>query len=124
MKKLFLKNLIFVVAVVAFASCENDSTDDLIINNVTPETNVTYTQNVATIIDNNCIICHGATPTNGAPMSLTTYEQVKEAVQNRGLIDRISLEQGAPGMMPNGGTRLPQNLINTIAQWNEQGLLQ
>ena len=53
MKKLFLKNLIFVVAVVAFASCENDSTDDLIINNVTPETNVTYTQNVATIIDNN-----------------------------------------------------------------------
>ena len=122
MKKQFLKNTGFLLAILFLASCENDSTDDLIIYNVTPETIVTYNQNVAAIINSNCISCHGATPSNGAPMSLTTYEQVKEAVQNRGLLDRISRDQGAPGMMPNGGTRLPQNNINVINQWNIQGL--
>jgi hypothetical protein len=107
------------LAFVAFG-CTNDSTSDLISDE--PIENVTYTENVRTIINNNCIICHGTNPANGAPMPLTTYEAVKEAVQNRGLLDRISREQGAPGMMPNGGTRLPQNLIDLIVQWNAQGL--
>lgn len=122
MKKQLLKNSGFIFAILLLASCENDSTDDLILTNLTPQTNVTYNQDVASIINSNCTSCHGATPTNGAPMSLTTYEQVKEAVQNRGLLDRISRDQGAPGMMPNGGTRLPQNNINVINQWNIQGL--
>jgi mono/diheme cytochrome c family protein len=124
MKKQLLNYTGFILAILLLASCENDSTNDLILYNVTPETNVTYNQNVEAIINSNCISCHGATPSNGAPMSLTTYEQVKEAVQNRGLLDRISRDQGAPGMMPNGGTRLPQNNINVINQWNMQGLQQ
>lgn len=103
-----------------FCGCTNDSPDDLI--DATPVENVTYTEHVKTIINNNCIVCHGTIPANGAPMSLVTYAQVKDAVQNRGLLDRISRAQGEPGMMPNGGTRLPQNQIDLITQWNEQGL--
>jgi len=67
-------------------------------------------------------MCHASTPQNGAPMPLVTYAQVKQAVQERGLLDRISRAQGTPGMMPNGGTRLPQNQIDLISQWEEQGL--
>ena len=118
----FYTKLTPMVLLLALAGCTNDSTDDLVANAITPDTNVTYIQNVATIINNNCIICHGTTPANGAPMSLTTYEQVKQAVQERGLIDRISRPQGAEGMMPNGGTRLPQATINIIIQWEAQGL--
>jgi hypothetical protein len=103
-------------------SCSNNSEDDLI-NPVTLST-TKYIQNVKPIIDNNCINCHGATPSNGAPMSLVTYAQVKDAVQNRGLIDRISRAQGAPGMMPNLGTRLPQTTIDLIVDWNADGLLE
>ena len=107
------------LALVTFG-CESDSTSDLIDN--TPVDNVTYTENIRTIINNNCIVCHGTIPANNAPMPLTTYEFVKDAVLNRGLIDRISRAQGTPGMMPNGGTRLPQNQIDLIIQWNEEGL--
>ena len=102
------------------SACENNSTDDLI--DALPVDNVTYNEHVRTIINNNCIICHGTIPANGAPMSLTTFTAVKDAVENRGLLDRISRPQGSPGMMPNGGTRLPQNQIDLIFQWEAQGL--
>jgi hypothetical protein len=55
-------------------------------------------------------------------MSLTTYQNVKDAVQNRGLLDRISRAQGASGMMPSGGTRLPQAVIDQVFAWSSQGL--
>jgi len=118
----FTTKLLPMAFLLALAGCSNDSTDDLVENLVTPETNVTYSANVATIINNNCIVCHGTTPANGAPMSLVTYEQVKQAVQERGLLERISRAQGAEGMMPLGGTRLPQATIDVLIQWNAQGL--
>jgi hypothetical protein len=55
-------------------------------------------------------------------MSLTTYADVKNAVLNRGLLDRISRAQGSPGMMPNGGIRLPQATIDKIFEWAQNGL--
>ncbi len=106
----------------AFVGCTNESTSDLI--GVDPNDDITYTNTVKSIIDNNCIVCHAATPINGAPMSLTTYENVKDAVMNRGLLDRISRAQGSPGMMPNGGTRLPQPTINQVFEWSQNGLPQ
>lgn len=111
--------LIFGIVFVTL-SCTNDSEDDLI--DVNPEVNITYTNTVKSIIDNNCLFCHGATPSNGAPMSLNTYALVKDAVLNRGLIDRISRNQGESGMMPLGGTRLPQATINQIIEWNTNSL--
>lgn len=100
--------------------CINDSPSD--INDPTIVDNATYTENIKSIIDNNCIECHNLPPVNGAPMPLTTYEYVKQAVLERGLLDRISRAQGAQGMMPNGRTRLPQEKIDLINQWANQGL--
>lgn len=103
--------------------CTNDSDSDLLDNSANSEP-VTYTNAVKSIITNNCISCHGTIPSNGAPMSLMTYADVKNAVLNRGLIDRISRPQGADGMMPLGGTRLPQSSINKITEWNTNGLVE
>lgn len=100
---------------IGFLSCTNDSESDLV--DFDPNASVTYSSSVKNIIDNNCLFCHGTVPENGAPMSLTTYTLVKDAVLNRGLIDRISKPQGDPDMMPFGGTRLPQSAINQIIQW-------
>ncbi|MFD2892857.1 c-type cytochrome [Flavobacterium chuncheonense] len=111
-----------IVILLILTSCTNDSPDDLI---PVKETQiVTYSNTVKSIIQNNCVSCHAETPQNGAPMALTSYALVKDAVLNRGLIDRISREQGAPGMMPNGGTRLPQAVINQVIQWQNDGLLE
>ncbi|RKS02200.1 hypothetical protein [Flavobacterium sp. 102] len=107
---------------VLVSSCSNDSSADL--SGIDELDEVTYTNTVKSIIDNNCIMCHAATPVNGAPMSLTTYENVKQAVLNRGLLNRISREQGSPGMMPNGGTRLPQVVIDQVSTWANQGLIE
>lgn len=122
-----MKNNIIFISALAFctilvSSCTNDSSSDLL--GIDEVDEVTYTNTVKSIIDNNCIFCHAATPINGAPMPLTTYENVKDAVQNRGLINRISRAQGEPGMMPNGGTRLPQAIIDKVIEWNAQGLHQ
>jgi uncharacterized membrane protein len=84
----------------------------------------TYNQNVKSIIDNNCVVCHATVPKNGAPMSLVTYDQVKNAVLNRGLLTRISLENGNSSLMPQGGPRLPQTTIDVIAKWQQDGLLE
>lgn len=103
---------------VFLTGCSENSTDDLIdINTAT----VKYNTQVKNIIDSNCLFCHQSPPINGAPMRLTTYEDVKNAILTRGLIDRISRPQGAPGMMPNGGTRLPQALIDQIITWQNEG---
>lgn len=106
------------------SSCSNNSEDDLILKDVPNDGATTYLTKVKTIIDNNCISCHGATPTNGAPNSLTTYAEVKDAVLNSGLIDRISRTNGAPGLMPLGGPRMPQQTIDIVIDWNNDGLLE
>ena len=119
MKKILYFPLLIAFGIVFVLGCTNDSSSDLIdINGA----QVTYNNTIKSIIDNNCIPCHATIPVNGAPMSLTTYEFVKNAVQTRGLLDRISRAQGSPGMMPNGGTRLPQAKIDQIFQWAQNGL--
>lgn len=101
-----------------FLSCSNNSSDDLLdVNTAT----VTYNNQVKNIITANCLFCHTDPPVNFAPMRLTTYEDVKNAVLTRGLIDRISRAQGVSGMMPSGGTRLPQTLINQLITWQNEG---
>ena len=119
-----LKNLFSLLIFSGFLmACSNENSetlmDDLPIQDV-----VTYKQNVKSIIDNNCISCHGATPANGAPMSLVTYSQVKNAMQNRGLLNRISLNNGNSLLMPQGGPRLPQATIDMVAKWQQDGLLE
>ncbi len=116
------KLLISFMMLFLLASCTNDSESDLI-DNATPST-ITYSNSIKSTIDNNCISCHGTSPTNGASISLKTYLNVKDAVSNFGLIDRISRAQGAAGMMPNGGTRLPQSKIDEVTNWKNNGFIE
>jgi mono/diheme cytochrome c family protein len=119
MKQLKL-TLLLMACVILQYGCANDSTSDFI--DTSGVSDITYTNTTKSIFDNNCIPCHATVPINGAPMPLTTYEFVKSAVLTRPLLDRISREQGTPGMMPNGGTRLPQAKITQIFKWAQNGL--
>jgi uncharacterized lipoprotein NlpE involved in copper resistance len=116
------KNIIPIYAILMILfGCTNASENDLIDQTELPEV-VTFV-NVQPIINNNCIVCHSNPPENGAPMPLLTYENVKDAVQNRNLINLISSED-LGFLMPFGGPRLPQSLIDTIVQWETDGLLE
>ncbi|MDO5977693.1 hypothetical protein [Flavivirga spongiicola] len=120
-----MKNILLLLTfiLIVFSSCTNVSEDDLIIKTPQPVL-TTYNDGVKTIIDNNCIACHANPPINGAPISLTTFSDVKNAVMNSNLIDRISRQAGESGAMPFGGPRLPQNLIDLIKKWEDDGLLE
>ncbi|HEX8575884.1 MAG TPA: hypothetical protein VF677_06280 [Flavobacterium sp.] len=111
----------FLMLIVSFMlnSCTTQSTSDLL--DIKPiEGDVTYTNRVQDIINANCIVCHG-NPPGGAPNSLATYQDVKDAVLTKGLIDRINLPQGAGGAMPPSG-KLPQPIIDQIIKWQADGL--
>ncbi len=115
---------IFPLIIIAFLyGCTTNTIDDLEpVGQDVPDL-VTY-QDVRATFDNICSVCHNDPPQNGAPMPLLTYENVKEAVLNRGLLERISRSENDPGLMPFGGPRLPQETIDLIKQWNTDGLLE
>ena len=121
MKKLAL---FIAIAGIVLTGCTTSTYDDIepLDQEVGPEL-VVY-EDVKLIIDNACLNCHSSPPQNGAPMSLTTYMDVKTSVENRGLLDRITRNEGAGGLMPLGGPRLPQASIDLLVQWNEDGLLE
>lgn len=113
-----IKTSVLTLLFLILAGCTNDSDSDLL--NTPNNELVTYTEIIKSIMDQKCNNCHGAIPSNGAPMSLHTYETVKDAVLNRGLIDRITRVEGQSGFMPLGGSKLPQTQIDEIIQWQNE----
>ncbi|MES2811426.1 MAG: hypothetical protein V4670_03060 [Bacteroidota bacterium] len=108
-----MKNIIVFIISIFATSCTNDSESDL--TDPVPIV-VKYATDVRPIIQANCIECHTDPPENGAPMPLLTYENVRDAVIDRGLIDRISSTDPS-FLMPYGRDRLPQSKIDIIIAW-------
>lgn len=119
-----MKKTPFIIYFVFFfiMGCEYASEDDLINSEIEQPALVNYNDNIKSIIDNNCVICHNNPPLNGATTSLVNYQNVVDGITNNNLINRISIQTGETGAMPLGGPRLPQNLIDLIQQWQEDGL--
>lgn len=101
------------------SSCSNDSDNDLDPITPPPTNNITYA-NVAPIMSGNCFPCH-ASPRTGdpGPMSLTTFAEVKSAIETRGLIGQIE-----SGTMPKNASMLSSNQIKTIKGWKDGGFKQ
>lgn len=116
------KNLIYILSfAVLIFSCSSSSSDDVSDPDPDPDptTKVTYKDDIKSIIDGNCIGCHAATPTNGAPSSYVTYTQVKNGIDN--IINRVN-RTGAGKMPPNG--TLSASVKALIQQWKDDGLLE
>lgn len=123
MKKTTRQLFYILGALFLLSSCSQNTFDD-IEEETDPIPEIVTYQDVKPIIDSVCLACHSNPPQNGAPMSLASFENVKEAVQNRNLINKISLNEGDNGLMPLGGPRLPQSSIDLIVEWNNDGLLE
>lgn len=105
-------------------SCTNDSEDDL--TDIDQEQNdddfeatgITYDNTVKAIIDGSCISCHDSPPRNGAPFALVNFDQVNQRAN--AILNAMSRQNGGAGAMPPAG-RLPQNTINQIEEWIDNG---
>jgi uncharacterized membrane protein len=78
---------------------------------------VTYSDDIRLVMQSNCTSCHSDPPTQNAPMSLTTLEEVRSAINNRGLLTRINSSSNP--MPPTG--RLPAATRQLIADWADLG---
>lgn len=116
------KKFFLLLMLILIFGCSDTSPIDLIENNTITQS-VSYDNNVKQIISNNCVNCHGTIPTFGAPMSLNSLITLKDAIQNRGLINRINLEQPNILAMPLGGPKLLPSQIETIVKWQNEGFV-
>jgi mono/diheme cytochrome c family protein len=109
--------LLLMMSLIFAYACSSDSDDDMppVDNN---DSKITYTVNIRPIRNGNCKSCHGSPATNGAPMSLTTYNSVKTAVQSQNLISQVE-----NGSMPPAGN-LTTAQIQLIKDWQSDGLLE
>lgn len=123
-----IKTVSLAISTLLMISCSSGSESDLSPSpspNPNPDPSpvtLTYTNTIKSIMDNNCTSCHGSTTSNGATISLDTYARVKASADN--IIDRISRAQGAGGMMPQNGTRLPQSTIDNVIAWKNNGYIE
>ncbi|WP_188371271.1 hypothetical protein [Muriicola marianensis] len=85
-------------------------------NEITDPNAVSYQRDIRPIMQGNCLSCHGNPPTQNAPMSLTTLNEVKNAIETRGLLSRINSTTSP--MPPNG--LMPQTARALIAEWANQ----
>lgn len=115
MKKLLS---IFVFIGLLLASCSSsDDGGEIIIDD--PNNNeLTYVGTIRSIINSNCTSCHGNPPTNNAPMPLTTYNEVRGAVETRNLLGRIN---SSTNPMPPTG-QLPSGTRQLIEDWVDLGM--
>ena len=94
--------------------------DDII---PTPPTNqgdtVTYQTHISAVISNSCINCHGGSNPQGN-LLLETYTQVRNAVENGTLIQRIN---DAADPMPTSGL-LPAQTRALFDEWVQNGYLE
>lgn len=124
------KVIAFTILLAALTSCSDSDTFQDIetppttpttpTNPTNPATTLTYNKDVKSIIDANCISCHSS-GRSAAFRPLTTFAEVKTAIENAGLLNRIQLQNGQQGLMPQGG-RMSQTNIDLIVKWNTDGL--
>ncbi len=116
-----MKNYLILLLALPILSCESTTFEE--ISEETPVIDsITYSEDVKLIIDANCIECHSPGGISSF-RPLTNYDEVREAVLETNLLDRIQRQNGEEGQMPQTG-RMPQNLIDIILIWNDQGLLE
>lgn len=110
MKKLAF---IFLLSLI-MTSCSEAVIEEVIITEP-----VSYDADVAPIISNNCLPCHGGTAPS-AGLNLETYANVRSATENGNVLARIN---SASSPMPQTGQMAPA-LIATIEQWAVDGYIE
>lgn len=119
------KNLMLCFSIIALLfNCSSSSSDDLSNPDPDPDPDptekLTYTDDIKSIFDNNCVQCHGNPPTQGAPSSFNTFTLVKNGVDTGNILTRIN---STSNPMPPTGL-MPQSLRDDIQQWKDDGFLE
>jgi len=123
-KKIFIYTTIIIV-VFELGSCYYDKTQLQYPTTTCDTTNVSYSVDIANILDASCQSCHkGSSSSSG--INLYDYATIKSlALDGKytygSLVSSISFQGGNPNPMPQGGSKLPECDINKIQAWVNRG---
>lgn len=112
MKKIIIC-LVVMIGLIA-ASCESNTYEEISVKMENP----TYVANVKPIITENCISCHASG--SGQTPYLETYDEIKDAIVNGNLIQKIEAPSGQG--MPIS-ERMSQANIDIINGWVNGGFV-
>ena len=85
--------------------------------------NVTYTNQIVSIVNAQCNYCHGAAANSiGGGIYLNTYAALKPYVNNGSFLNSI-LQNGKASAMPKNGAKLDNCSILKIQSWINKGAL-
>ena len=115
---------IFIVSV-TLTSCFYDKADvDYPTTALSCDTvNVTYTNQIVSIVNAQCNYCHGAAANSiGGGIYLNTYAALKPYVNNGSFLNSI-LQNGKASAMPKNGAKLDNCSILKIQSWINKGAL-
>ncbi|GAA4277911.1 hypothetical protein [Aquimarina mytili] len=126
-------NVILLALLVIVVNSGCSSSDDTVPNtdggtpppaaNPIPGKTSTYNADVQPIFEAHCVECHGNPPTQGAPVALSTYQEIIIAInQEWDVFGRVSTTSPLR-VMPQSG-RLPQETVDIILDWQADGLLE
>jgi hypothetical protein len=118
---------IFVICIVSItlSSCFYDKADVVYPTtaSVCDTTNVTYSNQIVSILNAQCNYCHGAAANSmGGGIYLNTYAALKPYVNNGSFINSI-LQNGKASAMPKNGAKLDNCSILKIQSWINKGAL-
>ncbi len=105
------------IFILIFSSCTYNSEEDLY--PVIEEMDiVSYSSDVLPIIETNCYTCHQDAAICGG-INLEGYANLVVRVEDGSLLGSIRHEDGWSAM-PQGASKLPDNLIDRISSWIDQ----
>ena len=117
------KNLLFYLsALLILSSCETEhlyGPDGILEVDLCDTIDVTYTAHIKPIIDDKCESCHNSNATSGNVI-LTTYDDVKDAVNTRQLKEIVNYEPGNARMPPSG--KMSNCVLLKINTWIKEGM--
>lgn len=83
-------------------------------------TAMSYSQHIAPIISNKCVVCHSASSPGGG-YNLSAYSGLSVAVNNGKLLGSIVWDGSASNMPQGSASRLPNCDISKIRNWINAG---
>jgi len=111
---------IILVALVSMQGCYYDNKAENYGSASCDSANPTYTNNIAPLINQSCIGCHGSSGAS-AGVSLTTYDLVKTQALKGSLTG--TMKQNGYSLMPPGG-KLSNCKIGQVENWIRNGFPQ
>ena len=112
-----------IVLISVLSACTYNNEETLYSDDICDTTDVTYSNDILPVFQQNCYACHHVSPTIYGNLDLANFDHIQRVVDNGKLLKNIKHEaDGTP--MPQGGTKLSDCTILKIENWIDQGIPQ